>query len=129
MTTIAVRTVTQNGLLEVMERRDERALLQVAVQPPARAVYQRLLKPRPSVYLILPPPPPPPQTPTPSPLPQSSSNTFLEGDGSLRRLYAALDSTLDGDGVYVSASVVRLDTGATLSRAIDGISRVKLDKV
>jgi hypothetical protein len=30
-------------------------MLQIGVQPPSRTVYQRLLKPYPSVYLIVPP--------------------------------------------------------------------------
>jgi hypothetical protein len=29
--------------------------MQIAVQPPSKTVYQRILKPFPSVYLILPP--------------------------------------------------------------------------
>ena len=32
-----------------------RIQMQIAVQPPSKTVYQRILKPFPSVYLILPP--------------------------------------------------------------------------
>jgi hypothetical protein len=32
-------------------------------------------------------------------------------------------------GVYIEASVVRIDTGDTLDRSIDGITSVRLEKV
>jgi hypothetical protein len=130
-----MQAVTHKGLLDVMARREERVLFQVGAQPPARAVCQRLLKPRPSVYLVVPPledpsssSPSSPSSSSASSSSSSSSSSSAEGE-SLRRLYAALDSTTPGGGVFVVASVVRLDSGALMPHAIDGQSTLRLQKV
>lgn len=84
--------------------------MQIAVQPPSKTVYQRILKPFPSVYLILPP-----------------LHTNVSGDP-LSLLYEALSAKSHEEGVFVEASVVRNDNGDPLDRAIDGQATARLER-
>jgi len=114
--------------------------MQIAVQPPSKTVYQRILKPFPSVYLIL----PPLHTNGTHPLPKHSAHnqhrsayrrrlprlisTPVSGDP-LSLLYEALSAKSHEEGVFVEASVVRNDNGDPLDRAIDGQATARLERV
>jgi hypothetical protein len=109
--------------------------MQIAVQPPSKTVYQRILKPFPSVYLIL---PPLHTNGTPPHLSQQhhrsayhrplSFYASVSGDP-LSLLYEALSAKSHEEGVFVEASVVRNDNGDPLDRAIDGQATARLERV
>jgi len=89
--------------------------IQIVTQPPLKTVYQRILKPFPTISLLCKPPGNAAQSNTPWLKGQNSQDHDL--------------SHLDLDTLFVEASLRRGDNGKKLPECIDGICVVRFERI